>query len=510
MDVWTLILFLIVFNFCSASYHEQYRVPHIVDNKWESFLIGNKEYLIQNSLVTWENAMILCRGFHNGSLAVVDTKDRAEFLAQALSESQFGLTAVWVGARRESAGDAAGYRWGPGRELRRTALDVLPSEKEYTMTRHYPVWLNRTHVPVPEGGADCVALERVSHDKPVFLDLPCQLERPFACERAQPSTKVTAVRTIRCRSGMYRIYDGRLDWHQAAAYCVLQGMSLANIGAMNCLRKLGTAMLKNRPSIENAWVGAKGSLGKWTWIDTDINIFHPPIFGDVHPDQWPPLRDRYNIKQSGCLQLDRHETHAPVFMEARCDRKMQFICYEAVQLIKAPTMPPSDDLYYYVLIKQKYYWQHAFENCLKLNGSLANLENNDILVQLLLVMGENKEEPVEHIWISGRLNMTKDILTDTVNYAWYNPNNAKRIPDPKAFGDSTIGLYMPPWLDEEFDMDNSCLNLDRQDHLTGLVYGLPCDTAQYSVCMIEKSTKLTPQPLIESTSDAGYESSLII
>lgn len=43
---------------------------------------------------------------------------------------------------------------------------------------------------------------------------------------------------------------------------------------------------------------------------------------------------------------------------------------------------------------------------------------------------------------------------------------------------------MPPWLDEEFNMDNSCLNLDRQDHLIGLVYGLPCDTAQYSVCMI--------------------------
>lgn len=49
---------------------------------------------------------------------------------------------------------------------------------------------------------------------------------------------------------------------------------------------------------------------------------------------------------------------------------------------------------------------------------------------------------IEHIWISGRLNMSKDINTDAINYAWYNPNNAKRIPDPKAFGDSTIGLYV--------------------------------------------------------------------
>lgn len=53
---------------------------------------------------------------------------------------------------------------------------------------------------------------------------------------------------------------------------------------------------------------------------------------------------------------------------------------------------PSDDNYYYVLVRQLFYWQHAYENCLKMNGTLASLENKDILVQLLLVMGENKDE----------------------------------------------------------------------------------------------------------------------
>lgn len=57
---------------------------------------------------------------------------------------------------------------------------------------------------------------------------------------------------------------------------------------------------------------------------------------------------------------------------------------------QAPT--PSDDYYYYVLVKKRFYWQHAYENCLKMNGTLANLDNNDILIQLLLLMGENKEE----------------------------------------------------------------------------------------------------------------------
>ncbi|PZC84847.1 uncharacterized protein LOC110369609 [Helicoverpa armigera] len=480
------LIFFLFFISCSASYHEQYRVPISSSPKFESYVFNNKEYIVQLLPVNWENAKILCRGYHNGSLAVLDTRDKAEFLAEALAESQFSLASVWVGARRDSAEDAAGYRWGPGMELRRTALDVLGNEEEDNVARHYPMWLNRTHVPVPETGADCVALERVSHDHPVFLDLPCHLERAFACERdARDIVRVTEVNTVRCRNGLYHLYSGKMDWHQAAAYCVLKGMALANIGSLKCLRRLGMTMLKNRPSIENAWVGAKGNLGHWKWIDTGVSVFQTPPLSDAAPDAWPPMRDRNNVKQNGCLQLDRHASHPPVFLESRCERKMQFICYEGVSSTFITVATPSDDQFYYVLVRQLFYWQHAYQNCLKLNGTLASLDNNDILIQLLLVMGENKEEPIEHIWVSGRLNLTKDLTTDAVHYSWYNPNGGKRIPDPRS-GDAKTGLYMPPWLDEEFSMDNSCLNLDRQDHLVGLVYGLACDTAQYSICMIDK------------------------
>ncbi|KAJ8707005.1 hypothetical protein PYW08_011139 [Mythimna loreyi] len=502
-----LLLFLLFFCSCLASYHEQYRVPQQSTPKWESYIFNDKEYIVQVLPVSWEDAKIICRGYHNGTLAILDTKDKAEFLAEALSESQFSLPSVWVGARRDSAEDAAGYRWGPGMELRRTALDVLTNEEDdENVSKHFPMWLNRTHVPVPDMGADCVALERVNHDHPVFLDLPCYLERAFACEREASETNIVKeVNTVRCRSGLYHLYDGKVDWHQAAAYCVLRGMALANIATLKCLKKLGMTMLKNRPSIENAWVGAKGTLGSWKWIDTGVNVFQTPALTDASGDKWPPMRDRHNVKQNGCLQLDRHASHPPVFLEARCERKMQFICYEELGgelergirrtgSQKFPTELPSDDQYYYVLVRQLFYWQHAYQNCLKMNGTLASLDSNDILIQLLLVMGENKEEPIEHIWISGRLNMTKEIATDTVRFSWYNPNSGKSIPSPKAAGGITPGQYMPPWwADEEFTMDNSCLNLDRQDHLIGLVYGLPCDTAQYSVCMIPKTnTKIQP------------------
>ncbi|XP_060808594.1 uncharacterized protein LOC106138571, partial [Amyelois transitella] len=464
------------------GYHEQYRVPQAQTDKWESYIYTDKEYIIQNLPVNWENAKILCRGHHNGTLAVLDSKEKADFLAEALSESQLLIESVWVGARRSSAEDPAGYRWSQGVELRRTAADVL-TDKDGDIGKHYPVWLNRTLVPVPEAGADCVGLERVFHDKPVFVDLPCFLQRAFVCEReARPSTHAVELKIVRCRTGLYRLYDGLMDWHQAAAFCVLNRMSLANIGTMKCLKKLGMSMLKTRPSIENAWIGAHGELGQWSWVDTGVSIFQTPSYSDTTPALWPPIRDRDDVKQSGCMQLDRHANHPPVFLEARCERKMQFICYQGAAGLRTTAPTPSDDLYYYILVKQQFYWQHAFENCQKMNGSLAFIESHDTLIQLLLLMGENKEEPIGHIWIAGRLNMSKD-ANDAVSYLWYNPANGRRIYDSVHVSDAaTLGLYVPPWLDDDFSMDNSCLNLDRQDHLNALVYGLPCDTPQYSIC----------------------------
>lgn len=48
---------------------------------------------------------------------------------------------------------------------------------------------------------------------------------------------------------------------------------------------------------------------------------------------------------------------------------------------------------------------------------------------------------INHIWISGRLNMTKEVTNDAVTYGWYSPSNGKRIPDTKALGDAS-GLYV--------------------------------------------------------------------
>lgn len=71
---------------------------------------------------------------------------------------------------------------------------------------------------------------------------------------------------------------------------------------------------------------------------------------------------------------------------------MYFSFIAEVTALRTPTLPPSDENYYYVLVKQLLYWQHAYDNCMKMNGTLATLDSPDIMTQLLLIMGENKEE----------------------------------------------------------------------------------------------------------------------
>ncbi|CAG9794236.1 unnamed protein product [Diatraea saccharalis] len=115
-------------------------VPKTCTNRWESYVFNDKEYIVHNLPVNWDNAKILCRGHHNGTLAVLDTKDKSEFLAEALSESQFLIESVWIAARRASADDPAGYRWRNGVELRRTAADILANtETDGDARKHFPM-----------------------------------------------------------------------------------------------------------------------------------------------------------------------------------------------------------------------------------------------------------------------------------------------------------------------------------------------------------------------------------
>ena len=42
---------------------------------------------------------------------------------------------------------------------------------------------------------------------------------------ASIEVQVQEIRTVRCRTGLYHLFDGRLDWQEAAAHCVLKKMA---------------------------------------------------------------------------------------------------------------------------------------------------------------------------------------------------------------------------------------------------------------------------------------------
>ncbi|CAG9134158.1 unnamed protein product [Plutella xylostella] len=103
-----------------------YILPKSCSDKYEQYVYKGREYILQNFPLRWEDARIMCRGHHNGTLAILDTEDKANYLAQALAESQYSdIDSVWLGARRSGPDDPHGYRWLDGGALRRSAADVV-------------------------------------------------------------------------------------------------------------------------------------------------------------------------------------------------------------------------------------------------------------------------------------------------------------------------------------------------------------------------------------------------
>ncbi|CAG2066134.1 unnamed protein product, partial [Timema podura] len=75
---------------------------------------------------------------------------------------------------------------------------------------------------------------------------------------------------------------------------------------------------------------------------------------------------------------------------------------------------------------------------------------------------------IDHVWLGGKL----------VNDEWMWVYNNSVIPPADESG-------YPPWCDNEKIPDMGCLNMDRQNHLTPLLYGLECNVTQGVICVQE-------------------------
>lgn len=108
---------------------------------------------------------------------------------------------------------------------------------------------------------------------------------------------------------------------------------------------------------------------------------------------------------------------------------------------------------------------------------MLNLKDIDETKFIMQAMSDARK-PIDHIWLGGRI----------INGAWMwvgrdVENPLENIPtrlDETGF---------PPWCDNETNFEMSCLNLDRQNHWTPLIYGLECNSTEAVVCVQRKYNK---------------------
>lgn len=111
----------------------------------------------------WADALTSCVNPFRGSLATPKTAEEAQFLSEALSESDMMLDHLWIGAKKK--GDV--FFWNDGGSI------TNKSEiKQYFISEE-----NRTQQP----SRNCMGITRFNHLTPLYVPLNCKLKRPFIC-----------------------------------------------------------------------------------------------------------------------------------------------------------------------------------------------------------------------------------------------------------------------------------------------------------------------------------------
>lgn len=118
-------------------------------------------------------------------------------------------------------------------------------------------------------------------------------------------------------------------------------------------------------------------------------------------------------------------------------------------------------------------WSEAKRICDEEGDSTTMLNLSDIdETKFIMQTMSDARRPIDHLWLGGKIIDNKwqwvgrDEDTDT--------KEIEMVPDETGF---------PPWCDNETNLDMACLNLDRQNHWTPLIYGLECNSTQAVVCV---------------------------
>ncbi|CAG2057157.1 unnamed protein product, partial [Timema podura] len=430
----------------------------------EVFINGDTQFIFFSTRATWTEAELICLSF-NYHLAVVDSWSRAIFLAVSLSESNMESNMFWIGGRRHRG---LWYWKSTGKEI-----------KSY-IDPDFPPWDDKEM----DDDKDCAAIGRGKHDAPLFMNVYCRQSKPFICT-ANIKTKTThpfPTKWDRITGTTYVYYNAHVSWRQAVAYCREKGMALATIPNKLVANALGESMLKSRPDFENLWIGGVfDNESGWVWVSSGQTIEE-----ESNQEEFPPWRFNQSVTNSGCLLLDRHVCDHPVFIEISCDRKRGFICQTVNQISEDPSDAESpitpfkieDRSFIMVSIPQS--WDEAYKFCKAESGHLVTLDTRQLLQTIMQVMADHPLE-LHHVWVGGQL----------VDGLWVWNNTKKEIETEESF---------LPFCETAERTDMSRLNLDRQEHASPMLYGLPGNFSQSFICELE-TKKAFPDNSNEDESD---------
>ncbi|KAK4883871.1 hypothetical protein RN001_000142 [Aquatica leii] len=414
---------------------DKFIVPTPISDIADSFTKNEIEYIIVQDHVQHLEAGIRCKLTYNGSLAFVKNETIANFLAEALSETNLELDSLWVGG--ENISNVWYWKW-------ESSLDPIDIR-----------FFNSCIVENPYIDQKKLRL--------IFL----------VNEDEYANDTSTHKGWIKIGLKFFKIYYSQVSWEGAVALCPKKkaNATLAIVTTNKEAQILGRYMLIGRPSLENAWIAAKYAeqIKSYYYINTDI------ILSNKTEYNFPPWKNNEIERLSGCILLDRHISNSTVFLEARCDRLRSYIC--SID----DSDSSSDGLTYtdviigevaYRLIHNKKPWEQAFLFCedhyKNYHGKLAVIHTYEENFHLLYVMGENHTD-VQHLWIGGKY----------INGVW------KWVSTDKDITLEYLNMIENTTYIHDVEERNLCLNMDRENHMIGFHYGTDCMWPQAFVCTFE-------------------------
>ncbi|XP_034939706.1 uncharacterized protein [Chelonus insularis] len=438
----------------------------------ENYDKNGVQYLFFSERVTWEEAQMLCNSY-DSQLAVLNTKDKALFIARLLSESNIEMNDAWIGGRRINFV----WYW--------MDKDIEPWNHVILMEpniENFPPWSRKPNRPTKE----CLAVNRQSHQNSSFIDIDCRLLKSFICEKKTEGLINNPIpsKSILINKSTFILYNGKVTWQEAAIFCRAKGFRLAIVKNLITTHLLANSMTKSRPDFEKMWIGAHFNYGQWVWLATGaiLNTF-------TDESGYPPWRFGRPEENDGCLVLDKHIQLNSTFISTSCHNKRDFICEQYFDTDDNDwwnePLKFTHNNNTYIIYPINKTWNESQSYCNDRGSFLAYLEHNETINLIIDAMGDHPQE-ISHIWLGGKYN-------NKLN-EWFWIGNDKKIDNSN--GTNLDKYEFLPWIDLEGENEiekqniNYCLNLDRIDNAKPYIYGLDCNSKQSFLCQI--SCKIPP------------------